>query len=67
MAHYYYFVLLQRGNFVAWFLQPEVHLTILFVLALLCYGFARHLTNPVRELQQAVDCFGGETSRRARA
>ena len=64
---YYYFVLLQRGNFVAWFLQPEVHLTILFVLALLCYGFARHLTNPVRELQQAVDCFGrGDFEARAR-
>jgi signal transduction histidine kinase len=66
-GNFYYFVLLQRGNVVSWFLQPEVHLTILFVLALLCYGFARYLTNPVRELQQAVDCFGrGDFEARAR-
>jgi two-component system sensor histidine kinase CpxA len=66
-GNYYYFVLLQRGNFLSWFLQPEVHLTILSVLALLCYGFARYLTNPVRELQQAVDRFGhGDFLARAR-
>jgi signal transduction histidine kinase len=66
-GNYYYFVLLPGGNVVAWFLQPEVHLTILCVLALLCYGFARYLTNPVRELQQAVDRFGhGDFLARAR-
>jgi signal transduction histidine kinase len=66
-GNYYYFVLLPGGNVVAWFLQPEVHLTILCVLALLCYGFARYLTNPVRELQRAVDRFGhGDFLARAR-
>jgi signal transduction histidine kinase len=66
-GNYFYFVLLPEGSVVAWFLQPEVHLTILCVLALLCYGFARYLTNPVRELQQAVDRFGhGDFLARAR-
>jgi two-component system sensor histidine kinase CpxA len=66
-GNYYFFVLLKGGNVVTWFLQPEVHLTILSVLSLLCYGFARYLTNPVRELQQAVDRFGrGDFSVRAR-
>ena len=64
---YYYFVLLQGGNVVAWFLQPEAYLSILGVLALLCYGFARYLTNPVRQLQRVVDRFGqGDFSARAR-
>jgi two-component system sensor histidine kinase CpxA len=66
-GQYYYFVLLQGGNVVAWFLQPEAYLSILAVLALLCYGFARYLTNPVRELQRIVDGFGrGDLSARAR-
>lgn len=56
---YYFFVLLKGETMVTWFLQPEVHLLTLTVLALLCYGFARYLTNPVRRLQQAVDRFGG--------
>jgi signal transduction histidine kinase len=64
---YYYFVLLEGGNVVSWFLQPETYLSILGVLALLCYGFARYLTNPVRQLQRVVDCFGrGDFSARAR-
>jgi signal transduction histidine kinase len=66
-GQYYFFLLLRRGNFVAWFLQPEVHLVILGILALLCYAFARYLTNPVRQLQQVVDRFGqGDFTARAR-
>ena len=55
---YIYFSMLNRGNWFIWFFQPEVHLPVLLLLLLLCYGFARHLTRPVRELQSAVDCFG---------
>lgn len=63
---YYYFILLNRDNVVTWFLQPEVHLVILVILALLCYAFARYLTNPIRQLQSAVDCFGrGDFTARA--
>ena len=63
---YYYFVLLPGSRLMTWFLEPEVHLAILAVLALLCYAFARYLTNPVRLLQRAVDCFGhGDFSVRA--
>ena len=58
-GEYFYFVLLQGRNVVAWFLQPEAYISILGVLALLCYAFARYLTNPVRQLQRAVDRFGG--------
>ena len=59
--------MLKGGNFVTWFLQPEVHLVTLSVLALLCYAFARYLTNPVRDLQQAVNRFGqGDLAARAR-
>ena len=66
-GNYHYFILLNGGNVVAWFLQPEVHLVILAVLSLLCYAFARYLTNPVRKLQAVVDCFGrGDFSARAR-
>jgi two-component system sensor histidine kinase CpxA len=64
---YYYFALLEGGGVSVWFLQPEAYLSILAVLALLCYGFARYLTNPVRELQRVVDCFGrGDFTVRAR-
>jgi two-component system sensor histidine kinase CpxA len=35
---------------------------------LLCYGFAFHLTSPLRRLQYAVDCFGrGDFSARAQS
>jgi signal transduction histidine kinase len=66
-GNYYYFLLLNSGNLVTWFLQPEVHLITLAVLALLCYGFARYLTNPVSQLQRVVDRFGrGDLTARAR-
>ena len=64
---YYFFVLLQGENVATWFFQPEAHVAILAVLSLFCYGFARYLTNPVRELQRVVDRFGqGDFSVRAR-
>lgn len=55
---YMYFVTIHRGNIALWFLQPEIHLTVLSVLAILSYAFARHLTNPVKRLQSAVERFG---------
>lgn len=57
-GRYMYFLMLRRGNWLTWFFQPEIQLPVLGVLLVLCYGFARHLTSPVRELQRAVDCFG---------
>jgi two-component system sensor histidine kinase CpxA len=67
-GRYFYVLLLQRGNMVRWFLQPEVHLTVLGLLTVLSYAFARHLTNPVRKLQTAVECFGrGELDSRVRS
>ena len=53
-----------------WFLQPQ-QLWIVAMVVLLCYGFAYHLTSPVKRLQQTVDRFGrgdlvarAETNRR---
>ncbi len=49
------------------FLQPQ-HLWIIGLVVLLCYGFAYHLTSPVRRLRSVVDCFGrGDFSARAPA
>ena len=55
---YWYLLLVNRGNWFTSFVQPEQALLIFAVLVFLCYLFARHLTNPVRQLQQAVDRFG---------
>ncbi len=53
----------QRNWF--FFLQPQ-HLWIIGLVVVLCYGFAYHLTSPVRKLRTAVDCFGrGDFSARA--
>lgn len=57
-GQYAYFLLLHRGNVIRWFLQPEIHLTVLAVLTALSYAFARYLTHPVRKLQTAVEAFG---------
>jgi len=65
---YYFFLMLRRRSLWAWFLQPEIHLTVLGVLAALSYFFARFLTQPVRQLQSAVECFGrGEFDARVRS
>ena len=61
----------RRGNTsLFWFLQPQ-QLWIVAMVVLLCYGFAYHLTSPVKRLQQTVDRFGrgdlvarAETNRR---
>lgn len=68
-THHYRLFLInnqQRGlNF--FFLQPQ-HLWIIGLVVLLCYGFAYHLTSPVRRLRSVVDCFGrGDFSARAPA
>ena len=55
---YRYLLLVNRGNWFTSFVRPEQALLIFAVLVFLCYAFARHLTNPVRQLQQAVDRFG---------
>ena len=66
--HYRLFLIDQRRNFTSFFfLQPQ-HLWIVGLVVLLCYGFAYHLTSPVRRLRSVVDCFGrGDFSARAPA
>src|SRR5579871_4772030 len=55
----------QRSDWTFFFLQPQ-HLWIIGLVVLLCYGFAYHLTSPVRRLRAAVECFGrGDFSARA--
>ena len=62
---YRLFLIDDRRNFGFFFLQPQ-HLWIIGLVALLCYGFAYHLTSPVRRLRTVVDCFGrGELSARS--
>jgi signal transduction histidine kinase len=64
-GRYWYFLSLNRANWFSFFVQPRNYLIILGVLLLLCYAFARHLTNPVRNLQRVVDRFGkGELAAR---
>ena len=55
---YWYLLLVNRGNWFSSFVRPDQTLFILAVLVFLCYAFARHLTKPVKQLQQAVDRFG---------
>jgi len=55
---YWYFLLVNRGNWFTSAVRPEQATVILVVLVLLCYWFARHLTKPVGQLEQAVDRFG---------
>jgi signal transduction histidine kinase len=57
-GRYWYLLTLNRANWLTFFVQPRNYLIIFGVLLLLCYGFARHLTNPVRNLQRVVDRFG---------
>jgi two-component system sensor histidine kinase CpxA len=62
---YWLFVIEERRGWLFWFLEPS-HLWIVGLVVLLCYGFAYHLTSPVRRLREAVDCFGrGDFSARA--
>src|SRR4051812_41815121 len=50
---YTFFLVLRQSGVVRWFLQPETHLTILAVLTVLSFAFARFLTKPVTQLQAA--------------
>ncbi len=62
---YRLFLIDERRNWTFFFLQPQ-HLWIIGLVVLLCYGFAYHLTSPVRRLRAAVECFGrGDFSARA--
>src|SRR5579864_1816134 len=62
---YWLFLIDERRNWTFFFLQPQ-HLWIIGLVVLLCYGFAYHLTSPVRKLRAVVDCFGrGDFSARA--
>jgi signal transduction histidine kinase len=64
---YRLFLIDQRRDLTFFFLQPQ-HLWIIGLVVLLCYGFAYHLTSPVRRLRSVVDCFGrGDFSARAPA
>jgi signal transduction histidine kinase len=64
---YRLFLIDERRNWTFFFLQPQ-HLWIIGLVVLLCYGFAYHLTSPVRRLRAVVDCFGrGDFSARAPA
>ncbi len=57
-GNYWFFLLLQRTNWFGWFIRPWENPGVVALLLLMCYLFARHLTNPVRQLQKAVDRFG---------
>ena len=62
---YWLYLIDERRNWSFFFLQPQ-HLWIIGLVVLLCYGFAYHLTSPVRRLRTAVECFGrGDFSARA--
>ena len=64
-GQYIYFLTFRQRTFLSWFLQPELHIAIFTMLAVLCWAFARHLTQPVRQLQRAVQRFGqGDLSAR---
>ncbi len=65
---YRLFLIDQRRNLTSFFfLQPQ-HLWIVGLVVLLCYGFAYHLTSPVRRLRSVVVSFGrGDFSARAPA
>ncbi|HYO82709.1 MAG TPA: ATP-binding protein [Bryobacteraceae bacterium] len=57
-GQYLFFTVLQRRNVLGWILQPEIHLTVLGVLAVISFAFARRLTNPVKTLRDVVERFG---------
>jgi two-component system sensor histidine kinase CpxA len=60
--------MLPRRSAVRFFLQPEINLSILGILAVLSYAFARRLTNPVKRLQTVVEQFGhGDLAARTRS
>lgn len=57
-GRYWFFMFGPRTRVGLWFLQPE-HIFVLLAAVLLCYWLAFHLTSPLRQLQKAVERFGG--------
>ncbi len=55
---YRFFLIRERDGVGPWFFQPE-HIFFLLAAILLCYWLAFHLTRPLRQLQKAVERFGG--------
>jgi signal transduction histidine kinase len=64
-SHRYRLFMIDQRHWTFFFLQPQ-HLWIVGLVVLLCYGFAYHLTSPVRRLRSVVEGFGrGDFSARA--
>jgi two-component system sensor histidine kinase CpxA len=64
-GRYWYFFAVSNAQVGMWFLQWD-HVFVLLAAVLLCYWLALHLTEPVRQLQRAVERFGrGDLSARA--
>ena len=64
-THQYRLFMIDQRRWNFFFLQPQ-HLWIIGLVVLLCYGFAYHLTSPVRRLRSVVEGFGrGDFSARA--
>jgi signal transduction histidine kinase len=60
-----YCIILIRGAWYFWFLQPA-DLLVVALVVMLCYALARHLTSPLRRLRWAVDRLGrGDFTARA--
>lgn len=63
-GRYWYFFAVSDVEVGTWFLQWD-HVFVLLAAVLLCYWLALHLTEPVRQLQRAVERFGrGDLSAR---
>ena len=57
-GQYWFLLAIDRRNWLTWFVHPRNFIVILGVLLLLCYAFARHLTDPVHQMQVAADRLG---------
>jgi len=55
---FWFFFIVPRTTVGSWFLLPD-HMFVMAAAVLLCYLLAFYLTKPVRELEKAVDRFGG--------
>ncbi len=56
-GRYWFFLLIPRIRVGLWFLRAD-HVFAMLVGVLLCYLLALHLTQPLRQLQRAVERFG---------
>ena len=65
-GRYWYLFAVSDAQVGMWFLQWD-HVFVLLAAVLLCYWLALHLTEPVRQMQRAVERFGrGENVVRVR-